>query len=80
MPIDERKIYFEKYIEDLKEADKKAAQLKLNQAAFGDAFNNNTLQSNSRGQWYFYNNHVELVSYVDLKSFSNNYPIFYCIL
>ena len=56
MPIDERKLYFEKYIEDLKEADKKVAQLKLNQAAFGDAFNNNSLQSNSRGQWYFYNN------------------------
>ena len=55
MPIDERKLYFEKYIEDLKEADKKAAQLKLNQAAFGNAFNNNTLSSSKRGQWYFYN-------------------------
>ena len=47
--------YFQKYIDNLKENDEKAAQLKLNQQAFGTSFGQSSLQSNSKGKWYFYN-------------------------
>ncbi|ARV06973.1 hypothetical protein BTO04_09870 [Polaribacter sp. SA4-10] len=47
--------YFQKYIDALKKKDEEAAQLKLNQLAFGSAFGNNSLQSNKKGKWYFYN-------------------------
>lgn len=47
--------YFQKYIDNLKKKDEEAAQLKLNQLAFGSAFGNNSLQSNKKGKWYFYN-------------------------
>lgn len=47
--------YFQKYIDNLKENDEKAAQLKLNQQAFGASFGQSSLQSNSKGKWYFYN-------------------------
>ncbi len=50
---DEQKIFFESYIEKLKKADEEAAQLKLNQLAFGDLALG--LQSNNKGKWYFYN-------------------------
>lgn len=47
--------YFQKYIDDLKEKDEKAAQLKLNQLAYGASFGGSSLQSNNKGKWYFYN-------------------------
>lgn len=52
---EEQASYFQKYIDDLKKKDEDAAQLKLNQQAFGDTFGGNSLQSNKKGKWYFYN-------------------------
>lgn len=52
---EDQETYFQKYIDDLKKKDEEAAQLKLNQQAFGDAFGGNALQSNTKGKWYFYN-------------------------
>lgn len=51
---DDQKLYFESYIEKLKKTDEEAAQLRLNQMAFGNAAAN--LQTGKRGGWYFYNN------------------------
>ena len=51
----EQEAYFQKYIDKLKEKDEKAAQLKLNQQAFGASFGGNSLQSSNKGKWYFYN-------------------------
>ena len=51
----EQEAFFQKYIDDLKEKDEEAAQLKLNQQAFGDTFGGNILKSNTKGKWYFYN-------------------------
>ena len=53
---EERTSFFEKYIDSIKKKDEEAAQLKLNQLAFGEAFGGNSLQSTSnKGKWYFYN-------------------------
>jgi len=49
-----QEVYFQKYIDALKKKDEAAAQLKLNQDAFGASFGGNSLQSN-KGKWYFYN-------------------------
>ena len=46
--------FFENYIEKIKKADEDAAQLRLNQMAFGNL--NNGLNSADQGKWYFYNN------------------------
>ena len=54
LPKDEQKLFFESYIEKLKKADEEAAQLKLNQLAFG--ISDVGLQSGNKGKWYFYNN------------------------
>ncbi|TXD67637.1 hypothetical protein ESX12_01470 [Polaribacter glomeratus] len=51
---DEQKQYFENYIEKLKKTDEDAAQLRLNQMAFGNS--GPGLQSGKKGSWYFYNN------------------------
>ncbi|SDS49786.1 protein involved in gliding motility SprE [Polaribacter sp. KT25b] len=51
---DEQKQYFENYIKKLKKIDEDAAQLRLNQMAFGNAAIG--LQSGKKGNWYFYNN------------------------
>ena len=51
----EQEAFFQKYIDDLKKKDEEAAQLKLNQQAFGDTFGGNQLKSNNKGKWYFYN-------------------------
>ncbi|EAR13558.1 TPR domain protein [Polaribacter irgensii 23-P] len=45
--------FFQKYIDGLKDADEAAAQLKLNQIAFGGT--SNALASSNKGKWYFYN-------------------------
>ncbi|AUC85815.1 hypothetical protein CW731_11185 [Polaribacter sp. ALD11] len=45
--------FFQNYIENLKKKDEEAAQLRLNQIAFGGT--NNSLQSVNKGKWYFYN-------------------------
>ena len=50
---DEQKLFFESYIEKLKKADEEAAQLRLNQIAFGDL--GGGLQDSNKGKWYFYN-------------------------
>ena len=54
LPKDEQKLFFESYIEKLKKADEDAAQLRLNQMAFGNS--GAGLQSGKKGSWYFYNN------------------------
>jgi len=46
--------FFQNYIENLKKKDEEAAQLKLNQIAFGGN-SGNSLQSSNQGKWYFYN-------------------------
>ncbi len=51
----DQEAYFQKYINNLKKKDEEAAQLKLNQQAFGSSFGGNSLQSNTKGKWYFYN-------------------------
>ncbi|WP_282070961.1 tetratricopeptide repeat protein [Polaribacter atrinae] len=51
----EQEAFFQKYIDDLKQKDEEAAQLKLNQQAFGDTFGGNQLKSLNKGKWYFYN-------------------------
>ena len=48
-----QEIYFQKYIDNLKKKDEEAAQLRLNQIAFGGK--TNSLQSVNKGKWYFYN-------------------------
>lgn len=54
LPKDEQKQYFESYIEKIKKTDEDAAQLRLNQMAFGNS--GASLQSGKKGSWYFYNN------------------------
>ncbi|SHM93425.1 tetratricopeptide repeat protein [Polaribacter sp. KT 15] len=56
LPKNEQESYFKNYIENLKKQDEEAAQLRLNQIAFGA--NSSSLQTNSKGEWYFYNNQV----------------------
>ncbi|WP_288955542.1 tetratricopeptide repeat protein [uncultured Polaribacter sp.] len=51
----DQEAFFQKYIDNLKKKDEEAAQLKLNQQAFGNSFGGNSLQSKSKGKWYFYN-------------------------
>lgn len=46
--------FFNIYIEKLKKEDEEAAQLRLNQLAFGNS--GSGLQSAKKGNWYFYNN------------------------
>jgi hypothetical protein len=54
MPLENQKAYFQEYVNVLKKKDEAAAQQKLNQLAFGSSFGN-SLQSTSKGEWYFYN-------------------------
>ena len=51
---DEQEIFFQKHIDALKKKEEEATQLKLNQAAFGSSFSGSSLQSNKKGEWYFY--------------------------
>ncbi|MCL7762182.1 tetratricopeptide repeat protein [Polaribacter sp. Z014] len=51
----EQEAFFQKYIDNLKKQDEEAAQLKLNQQAFGDTFGGDLLKSKNEGKWYFYN-------------------------
>ncbi|TXD50590.1 tetratricopeptide repeat protein [Polaribacter sp. IC066] len=51
---EDQKLYFEEYIIKLKKADEDAAQLRLNQMAFGNM--GGGLKSADKGKWYFYNN------------------------
>lgn len=52
---EEQETFFKKYIANLKKKDEESAQLKLNQQAFGASFGDNSLKSNKKGKWYFYN-------------------------
>ena len=52
---EEQETFFKKYIANLKKKDEEIAQLKLNQQAFGASFGGNSLKSNKKGKWYFYN-------------------------
>ena len=54
MPLENQKAYFQEYVNVLKKKDEAAAQQKLNQLALGSSFGN-SLQSTSKGEWYFYN-------------------------
>ncbi|WP_299015209.1 tetratricopeptide repeat protein [uncultured Polaribacter sp.] len=57
LPKEAQETFFKEYIAKIKKADEDAAQLKLNQAAFGGS--GNSLQSTkNRGKWYFYNNQI----------------------
>ncbi|WP_435414046.1 tetratricopeptide repeat protein [Polaribacter aestuariivivens] len=47
--------FFQNYIDDLKKKDEEAAQLRLNQIAFGGSSGSNSLQSSNKGKFYFYN-------------------------
>jgi len=51
---EEQTTFFENYIAKIKKADEDAAQLRLNQIAFGNV--NNGLGVADKGNWYFYNN------------------------
>jgi tetratricopeptide (TPR) repeat protein len=53
MSKDDQKQFFESYIEKIKKADEDAAQLRLNQLAFGNSDTGSL--SGSAGKWYFYN-------------------------
>mgnify|MGYP001564656731 FL=1 len=55
LSIEEQETFFKKYISNLKKKDEEIAQLKLNQQAFGASFGGNSLKSNKKGKWYFYN-------------------------
>ena len=46
--------FFQNYIDNLRRRDEEAAQLRLNQIAFG-GIPGNSLQSSNKGKWYFYN-------------------------
>jgi tetratricopeptide (TPR) repeat protein len=50
----EQEEFFQNYIANLKKKDEEAAQLRLNQIAFGGD-SGNSLQSLKQGKWYFYN-------------------------
>jgi len=50
----EQEDFFQNYIANLKKKDEEAAQLRLNQIAFGGD-SGNSLQSLKQGKWYFYN-------------------------
>ncbi|PQJ79851.1 tetratricopeptide repeat protein [Polaribacter porphyrae] len=50
---EDQKQFFEDYISKIKKADEDAAQLRLNQLAFGNS--NAGLLSGGKGKWYFYN-------------------------
>ena len=51
---EDQKKFFETYIAKIKKADEDAAQLRLNQLAFGNT--GSGLQGADKGNWYFYNN------------------------
>ena len=55
LPKEEQQKYFEDYIAKIKKEDDERAQQQLNQLAFGNSFGGNSLQSNNKGKWYFYN-------------------------
>ena len=57
LPKKAQEAFFQNYIENLKNKDEEAAQLKLNQIAFGGNSGNsgNSLQSSNQGKWYFHN-------------------------
>lgn len=50
---EDQKAFFETYVAKIKKADEEAAQLRLNQLAFGN--NSTSLASADKGKWYFYN-------------------------
>ncbi|MEQ6124483.1 tetratricopeptide repeat protein [Pseudotenacibaculum sp. MALMAid0570] len=54
MPEEERKKYFQSYIDKIKKKDEEEAQKKLNAISFGNAFGGTQAQK-SKGKWYFYN-------------------------
>jgi tetratricopeptide (TPR) repeat protein len=54
MPVETQEAYFQEYVDALKKKDEATAQQKLNQLAFGSSFGG-SLQSTSKGGWYFYN-------------------------
>ncbi len=55
MPEEERKAYFQKYIDKIKKEDEELAQKKLNAISFGNQFGGGTQSRDNKGKWYFYN-------------------------
>ncbi len=58
LSADAQKNYFEKHIAKIKKEDEERAQQRLNQIAFGSSFGGSSLQSTTKGDWYFYNNQI----------------------
>ncbi|MFY0628827.1 MAG: tetratricopeptide repeat protein [Flavobacteriaceae bacterium] len=52
---DERKEFFQAYIDKLKKEDEENAQRRLNSISFGSSFGGGTQSSKKKGKWYFYN-------------------------
>jgi hypothetical protein len=52
---DEKKEYFQAYIDKIKKADEEEAQKRLNSISFGNAFGGGTQSIDDKGKWYFYN-------------------------
>lgn len=56
MTIDERTLFFETYIEKIKEEDEEKQQQLLNAQNFGSSFGGSSINNKSnKGKWYFYN-------------------------
>lgn len=67
---EDQKAYFETYISKLKKGDEDAAQLRLNQMAFGN--NNTSLASADKGKWYFYNTQATSFGATEFKKIWGN--------
>ncbi len=52
---DERKEFFQTYIDKIKKEDEEIAQKRLNALSFGNAFGGGTQSAENKGKWYFYN-------------------------
>ncbi len=55
MTEEERKLFFENYIDELKKAAEEKAQQQLNTQAFNNAIGGGFIQAKNKGKWYFYN-------------------------
>lgn len=55
MTEEERKLFFENYIDELKKAAEEKAQQQLNAQAFNNAIGGGFIQAKNKGKWYFYN-------------------------
>lgn len=68
----EQRTFFEKYIGKIKKTDEENAQLAENRKNFGGDFNNSSLQTNSKGNWYFYNSKSKSLGTSEFKRIWGN--------